>query len=166
VAGVKNQSSKAVPQDDSVRKIGVICHDVSVNRKEFQTLSRIRLREARALAELGMHDGAYYLAGYSVECALKACIAKATLRHDFPDKKTVDLSYTHNLRGLLGVAKLEKALVDESNRDPDFRNSWDIVQLWSEHSRYSTHQATSANKFLEAVGNRKHGILRWIKLHW
>jgi hypothetical protein len=98
-----------------VRKIRVSGHDVSVNRKEFQALSRIRLREARALAKLGMHDGAYYLAGYSVECAIKACIAKATQRHDFPDKKKADLSYTHNLTGMLGVAKLQDALLKKLN---------------------------------------------------
>jgi HEPN domain-containing protein len=65
-----------------------------VNRKDLQNLTRIRLREARALAKLGMNDGAYYLAGYSFECALKACIAKATQRHDFPDKRKADASYT------------------------------------------------------------------------
>jgi HEPN domain-containing protein len=137
-----------------------------VNRKELQVLSRIRLREARALIKLGMNDGAYYLAGYCVECALKACIAKATLRHDFPDKKKADLSYTHNLRGLRGVARLEKAVVEESKRDAAFRNNWDIVQLWSEQSRYSTHHPETAKKLMEAVGDPKHGILRWIKLHW
>ena len=72
-----------------------------MNRKELQALSRVRLREARALARLGMNDGAYYLAGYCVECALKACIAKATVRHEFPDKKKADLSHTHNLRDLV-----------------------------------------------------------------
>src|SRR5690349_2807492 len=29
--------------------------------------------------------------------ALKACVAKGTHRYDFPDKKSVDASYTHNL---------------------------------------------------------------------
>ena len=149
-----------------VRKIRIFGHDVFVNRKEFQVLSRIRLREARALAKLGMNDGAYYLAGYSVECALKACIAKATRRHDFPDKKKADLSYTHNLRGLLDVATLEEALVEESKRDAAFRKNWDIVQSWSEHSRYRTIQAAMAKKLIEGVGDRNHGVLRWIKLHW
>jgi len=113
-----------------------------------------------------MNDGAYYLAGYCIECALKACIAKATMRYDFPDKKKVDLSYTHNLRVLLSVASLEKTLVEESKRDVAFRNNWDLVQSWSEHSRYSTTRAEMAQKLIEAVGDRKHGILRWIKLHW
>jgi HEPN domain-containing protein len=58
-----------------------------VNRKDLQFLARARLTEARALLDAGHPDGAYYLAGYAVECALKACIAKATQRHEFPDKK-------------------------------------------------------------------------------
>jgi HEPN domain-containing protein len=43
-----------------------------VDRNELQALSRLRLKEAAALLELGWFDGAFYLAGYSVECALKA----------------------------------------------------------------------------------------------
>ncbi len=113
-----------------------------------------------------MNDGAYYLAGYCVECALKACIAKATVRHEFPDKRKADLSYTHNLRGLLSVADLEKALPQESKRDIAFRNNWDLVQSRSERSRYATIPAETSKKLVEAVGDRKHGILRWIKLHW
>jgi HEPN domain-containing protein len=58
-----------------------------VDRRDFQQLSRIRAREAEALLKLGLSDGAYYLAGYAVECALKACIAKGTRRYEFPDKK-------------------------------------------------------------------------------
>jgi HEPN domain-containing protein len=137
-----------------------------VTRKELQTLSRIRLREAKALARLGMNDGAYYLAGYCVECALKACLAKQTQRHEFPDKNKVNASYTHDLRNLLRMAELEDARIEEAKRDATFRDYWDIVQSWSEHGRYSTTRAETAEKFVEAVGDRNHGILRWIKLHW
>jgi len=49
-----------------------------VNRADFQELAQIRLRDAEVLLENGRFDGAYYIAGYSVECALKACIAKLT----------------------------------------------------------------------------------------
>jgi hypothetical protein len=42
-----------------------------VNRVDFQDLARIRLREAKALFDAGEFHGAYYLAGYSIECALK-----------------------------------------------------------------------------------------------
>lgn len=58
-----------------------------MDRKGLQELSNVRLKEAKALLKVGMADGAYYLAGYAVECALKACIAKETRRYDFPDKR-------------------------------------------------------------------------------
>jgi hypothetical protein len=61
-----------------------------VNRKDLQILAQTGLTESKALLRAGLPDGAYYLAGYSVECALKACIAKHTRRHDFPDKNTVN----------------------------------------------------------------------------
>jgi len=53
-----------------------------MNRTELQRLSRIRIKEAKFLLDGGCYNGAYYLAGYAVECALKACIAKQTHRHD------------------------------------------------------------------------------------
>ena len=49
-----------------------------VDRRELQDLSKVRLKEATALLQLGLFDGAFYLAGYAVECGLKACIAKGT----------------------------------------------------------------------------------------
>lgn len=137
-----------------------------MNRKELQALSRIRLREAQALVNLGMNDGAYYLAGYSVECALKACIAKMTQRHDFPDKRKADSSYTHVLRELVTAAKLEKAHSEELKHDLDFRNHWNTVQSWSERSRYVTSDSEAAKQLIEAVANRKHGVLQWVRRHW
>lgn len=71
-----------------------------MKRADFQALSRIRLKETKALLELGFWDGAYYLAGYAVECALKACIAKSTQRYAFPERKKVEFSYSHNSRGV------------------------------------------------------------------
>jgi HEPN domain-containing protein len=140
-----------------------------VSRKELQLLSRIRLREARALAKLGMSDGAYYLAGYAVECALKACIAKGTQRHEFPDKEKAVASYSHAFGKLLNVAGLERSQRLEAQHDSTFRTNWDIVQLWSPHRRYLITDATDAattNELIEAVGDRNHGVVRWIKLHW
>jgi hypothetical protein len=48
-----------------------------VNRTDLQELADIRIEEAAALLALTppKPDGAYYLAGYAVELALKACIA-------------------------------------------------------------------------------------------
>lgn len=47
-----------------------------MNRKDLQELSKLRLKEAKLLIDNNSFDGAYYLCGYSVECALKAWIRK------------------------------------------------------------------------------------------
>ena len=46
-----------------------------MNRADFQRLADVRIDEAGVLLAAGRWSGAYYLAGYAVECALKACIA-------------------------------------------------------------------------------------------
>src|SRR5947207_13158037 len=101
-----------------------------VDRKDLQELSKGRLKEATALLRLGFFDGAYYLAGYAVECALKACIAKGTRRHEFPDKQKVVSSHSHKLLDLARVAGLAEARLERADTDPGFRANWDIVQAW------------------------------------
>jgi hypothetical protein len=86
-----------------------------MDRRDFQELARLRVREATALMKLRLPDGAYYLAGYALECALKACIAKRTRRHEFPDKKRVEASYSHNLAQLVNEAGLRSVF----SRRPD-----------------------------------------------
>ncbi len=51
-------------------------HNHAMNRSDLQNLATIRLRDAEVLLDNGRYDGAYYLLGYVIECALKACIAK------------------------------------------------------------------------------------------
>ena len=71
-----------------------------MNRLTFQQLAATRLLDAKALLQAGRFDAAYYLAGYVVECALKACVAQKTREHDFPDKEARRY-YTHDLKKLL-----------------------------------------------------------------
>ena len=137
-----------------------------MTRKDLQELSRIRLREAKSLAQLGMNDGAYYLAGYCVECALKACIAKLTQRHEFPNKERTQQSYGHKFGELLKAALLEQDHRKEAQRDPAFLRHWNVVQLWSPDRRYIITNANATKELIEAVSDRNHGVLRWIKLHW
>ena len=137
-----------------------------MDRKDLQVLSRIRVREAKALLSVGLHDGAYYLAGYAVECALKACIAKGTRRHEFPDRRKVEASHTHNLRDLARLANLEDSRLDRARSDSVFRSNWDIVESWSEQDRYRRQRPENAQALVEAVDDRRHGIIAWIKLHW
>jgi HEPN domain-containing protein len=70
-------------------------------RRDFQNLSVSHVREAKILAAAGCYDGAYYLGGVAVECALKSAIARATQRYEFPDLDRTRRAYTHNLEALL-----------------------------------------------------------------
>ena len=134
-----------------------------MDRKDLQELSKVRLKEATALLKLGLFDGAYYLAGCSVECALKACIAKATQRGEFLDRKRV--VYSHKLRDLIKVAGLEVRFT-QAGKDPDFRINWEVVEAWTEESRYQRHPPESAQKLLMAIGHRQNGVISWIKRQW
>jgi HEPN domain-containing protein len=137
-----------------------------MNRNDLRRLARIRLKEARALLKAKCFDGAYYLCGYAVECALKACIAKATRRSEFPDLDRVRGSYTHDLIALVKQAKLETPLQNEAASDPDFNRNGAVAAKWSEKARYAEHAAKKARELYRAVTGRKHGVMRWIRYHW
>ena len=137
-----------------------------MNRNDLKVIVEIGLKESKALLDQKHYDGAYYLAGYAVECALKACIAKQTKRYDFPNKTIVRDSYTHDLKQLIRVAELQGILEVEMVRDADFAVNWAIVKDWSSASRYELHEATLAKSLYDAVTNKKHGVFRWLKRHW
>jgi HEPN domain-containing protein len=137
-----------------------------MNRADFQQLAELRLREAQALLAAGLPDGAYYLAGYSVECALKACIAKRTQEHDFPEKKLVNDSHTHDLGKLLQLAELKTELDVEIDANPAMRSNLETVQDWSEAARYQRNKPWDAEVLLKAIEDEKGGMLPWIRQRW
>lgn len=137
-----------------------------MNRREFQQLALVRLAEAKVLLGVKLWDGSYYLAGYSIECGLKACISRGTSKFDFPDKRLADASYTHNLKNLVKAANLDIALGEEVSANAAFRANWDVVQQWSEHSRNNRYESSTAIALVNAVGDVKQGVLPWIKRRW
>lgn len=137
-----------------------------MNRKDLQDLALIRLKEAKALLDKGLYDGAYYLCGYAVECALKACVAKNVRQYDFPDKKVVIDSHTHELSKLIKVAGLSLQIENQSNNNQDFKLNWQVVRDWSEISRYKRNSQLEAKDIFLAVTHRKNGIMPWIRKHW
>ncbi len=136
-----------------------------LNRKGLQYLAKLRLREAKALLRSNHPDGAYYLAGYAVECGLKACIARKTQRYDFPEKDIVQASYSHEFTRLLIPARLQ---VDHEAeiKQLDFFKNWKIVTEWKAESRYANHSSQEAGELLRAITDPKAGVLKWIKRHW
>ena len=137
-----------------------------MDRKDFRKLARLRFREAKNLLENGHYEGAYYLCGYAVECALKACIAKQTRKHEFPDKNKVSSSHTHNLGVLVKLAGLESERNTKADADESFNANWSLVDSWNESSRYGFPAEKEARDLCKAAGNSKNGVLKWISQHW
>ena len=139
-----------------------------MNRSDLQQLADVRIAEASALlaCDPSMPDGAYNLAGYAVECALKACIAKLTNQHDWPDKSFVTKSHTHDLKVLMELAGLELARKSDAVANVAFGSNWEVVKDWSERSRYERHTFADARKFVDAIIHQTDGVLPWIKARW
>lgn len=135
-----------------------------MNKTELENLAVIRIKEAQILLAADCYHGAYYLAGYALECTLKACIAKQIKAFDFPNKQLTNDSYTHNLTKLLTTAGLKQNLTEEENQNKEFKANWAIVIQWSEESRYKsaiTKQETE--DFFNAIIDDNSGILQWLK---
>jgi len=137
-----------------------------MNRKQFKELALIRLKEAEILLKNKKYNGAYYLCGYSIECGLKACIAKNTKRHSFPERDVKDSCYTHNFKELLKTAGLENIHKDSLKKDKKFDINWTLVKDWTEESRYNKIDVKKAKTFYDAVADEHNGVLQWIKQRW
>jgi len=98
---------------------------VVTSRPDFEKLMKLRLREAKLLLDAKDWDGAYYLAGYAVEFALKIRIIAQLIKSDsFPDKKLAENFYKHELTLLRKLAVLD----DEMDKDAAVSPQWDIVK--------------------------------------
>jgi hypothetical protein len=112
---------------------------IPIYRKDFKALADLRIAEARILLARHREQGAYYLAGYAVECALKACIAKKTKKSQFPPK------------------------VDDV-REMYFATNWSTVKDWTAESRYRSSGLNGKDMYNAVAGSN--GVLPWIRLRW
>jgi HEPN domain-containing protein len=138
-----------------------------MNRAELQKLAELRNQEAHILLAAASYPGAFYLAGYAIECALKSCIAKQTKEYDFPDKDEVNKSYTHNLEVLVGLAKLKDKLDNDMKANKQLEAYWACVVDWEEGQRYELGITEKEAKDLcEAVADPANGVLQWLRKCW
>jgi hypothetical protein len=137
-----------------------------MNRKDLQKLANARIREAKILFKAGEYSGAYYLAGYSVECALKACFAKGVQRYDFPDKNRAGKIFIHRLPELAKLANLDSEMSAAFTSNKRLGGSWLLVCNWTEESRYIAWTKNDAEAILDAIARRRDGVLPWIKQRW
>ena len=136
-----------------------------LTRKDFQRLAELRANEAAVLAQNGKQQGAYYLAGMAIECALKARIAKKTRKHEFPrNRKYTEKAYSHELTELLKLAGLDDQLNEDIKRRPALGISWGVVQGWKVDSRYETSGLNGKDMYTAITG--PDGVLTWIKQRW
>jgi len=139
-----------------------------MNRIELQQLAVDRLLDAKTLLDAGRWSGAYYLAGYAIECALKSCILHCVQRTGiiFEDRKYAQQCWTHNVVDLVALADL-KVLLDIAKREnPGLKSNWTIVETWNEESRYRQMAEETATTLYTAISLPEDGVLSWIKNHW
>ena len=134
---------------------------VVTSRSDFENLMDLLSKEAKVLLDQKDWDGAYYLAGYAVEFALKIrIIAQLMKSNSFPDKKLAENFYKHELTLLRKLAGLD----DEMDKDAAISPQWDIVKDWSEQTRYAIGMPEQDAKDLyDAI---EKGVLPWIKARW
>jgi len=150
------------------------------NPKEILDLAYQRLDEAVLLCEHGRYDGAFYLAGYSVELALKARICtNIGLPALFDEDKDNEINKissvgeirrflkTHNLTTLLFISGLKPKFDDNLAMDKEFANAGALLfNDWSEKTRYKHRghaDEKNVKKLISLLSDNTHGLLKWIE---
>lgn len=139
-----------------------------MNRKQLQQLAEDRILDAAALLTMGRFSGAYYLAGYALECGLKSCILAYVEISGaiFLDRKYSEKCWTHSLGDLLALAGLEKEFGQATAVNLKLENNWDTASIWTEGSRYQQKSQLEAQKLYDAIETPTDGVLPWIWLRW
>jgi HEPN domain-containing protein len=138
----------------------------AVSRSDLQLLARSKLGDAKFLLRHRRHSSAYYLAGYAVEFALKAAIARQMERHVLPDPKLVREVYQHDLDKLLGLARLRIELDKDRKTNARLNANWAIVSDWSVESRYEVIDRVRSLAMVKAVSESSFGVFQWVQRHW
>ncbi len=139
-----------------------------MNRIELRQLAEDRILDAAALLAAGRWSGAYYPAGYAVECGLKACVMAYVESSGviFQDKKYAEKCWTHDLEALVQLADLRPRLDQDLAVNAALAANWAEVQNWEETSRYEQKTQFEAQLLLDAITNNPDGMLPWIRLRW
>jgi hypothetical protein len=138
----------------------------ALSARTLQELADRRAAEATALLQLGHFSGAYYLAGYALECGLKAIIARRFEAGVIPDKRYIQQIYTHRLADLLKMAEVEGERVELAERYPKFKANWLIALDWSEESRYEIRDGAGAGALVSAILEAESGVFEWVRSKW
>jgi HEPN domain-containing protein len=153
----------------SARSEGTVAMPTSA---DFWDLAKVRLEDAEALLSIQRWSCAYYVAGYAVECALKALIVRTTERTGtlFRDKKEpiqlLDSFYVHDLDRLFKAAELEVDFGIARGANPALDSLWTVVKLWKETSRYEQKSQTEAENLVRGINHDPDGVMKWLRGRW
>ena len=139
---------------------------MALTRLDLQSLADRRIADAKTLIDGGRYDAGYYIAGYSTECALKACIANLWKAEAFPEKSFVSAVYIHDLKKLIDLAGLRPVFEADTAANAALFGFWGTVLGWTEHSRYDDKDEPAARELYDAITNGPDGVLPWIKRYW
>lgn len=137
-----------------------------MRRSDLHALASAKIEDANLLLIHKRWSNSYYLAGYSVELGLKACISRQISADTIPDKAILTGIHTHNYGQLIGLAGLKVDLTKHQSNDPQFAANWAIVNEWTPDVRYKTATPMEAQLIISAIADAKHGVLAWIRTYW
>ena len=141
---------------------------ITANRQEARQLADEWVINAQLLLNAGRWHAAYYLAGYAVECGLKACILAHIERTGiiFEDKRFAEKCFTHDLEALVKAADLESVLGVDLGANAPLRANWETVKRWNVDRRYQVTSEAEARDLYQAVTDNANGVLPWIRVRW
>jgi hypothetical protein len=150
------------------------------NPLEIRKLAKQRLQEAQVLYKASMCDGAFYLAGYSVELTLKAKICERLGVPNLYDETNIEANSikgiseirktlkTHNLFTLLIFSGLKLRFDNEKavNKELAVANSL-LFNAWDENARYKPcgHVLDKDIEKLINLLQGVNGLITWIDLN-
>lgn len=135
--------------------------------EQYKVLAERYIVDGEILLNARRWSSAYYLAGYSVECGLKACAAKRIRAECVPDKTWITNFFTHKLVHLVTCAGLEPVLKKKTAESPSFHKNWSQAVLkWHSEARYAEVSQATAQELLRAVKGRSDGVLPWLETFW
>lgn len=116
-------------------------------------------------------SGAYYLTGYAVECALKACLLKylgesTAVFGELGYLKRLAECWTHDLEKLVNLAGLDRDFGQAKAASAALRGFWGVTKDWNESSRYEEKTEAEAKALFEAVSHDPDGVFLWLKSRW
>lgn len=145
-----------------------------MNRAELHQRANDWVAGAETLLAAGQWSLAYYLAGYAVEFALKACVLSRMIETGVVFREQVVIGgkarkweakdfRTHNFAELIDLAGLRAELDANRQADTTFAGHWSTVSKWTSEARYEAKLEADARELVSAVADPQHGVLAWLR---